>query len=165
MGLFKRHITGVFDFQARENRQPFWLWVLIVYGAQMIIGFILSAVMIAGMISKVVDVAQSNPGVDPFKDNPGAVFEMMRPFIQSMMVIGSITAIITLVLLGAATVRRLHDRNMTGWWAAPVFAWHIASPIVAALAMPKMLDKMATMKFEPGMRNNPGLAMMTGDMA
>lgn len=166
---FKRHITGIFDFGSRENRQPFWLWVLLVYGGQMVLSWIIAIPIMASMMQQIIRMAeQSRDNPDAIKDHPELVFAMMKPFMQSMMVMGAILAVVTLLLLAAATTRRLHDRNMSGWFAAPIFAWHIISPILAGLALPKMFDQMARMQMqaaEGGFRGNPGLAMMTGDLA
>jgi uncharacterized membrane protein YhaH (DUF805 family) len=45
-----------------------------------------------------------------------------------------------LVLLCAATVRRLHDSNRSGWWASPVGASQLAMIIMFATVFPHLFD-------------------------
>ena len=44
MNLLGRHLTGLATFSGRENRQPFWLWILIVYAIQMIVGIAVTSI-------------------------------------------------------------------------------------------------------------------------
>jgi uncharacterized membrane protein YhaH (DUF805 family) len=44
--------------------------------------------------------------------------------------------VLMIVLIAAAVVRRLHDSDRSGWWAAPYFALGLAGPILSAMIMP-----------------------------
>jgi uncharacterized membrane protein YhaH (DUF805 family) len=161
MNWFTRHITGIADFRTRENRQPFWLWVLLVYGTQFVISMIITIPMTASMMQQMVPVIQGDP--QRLQANPGEMMALMKPFMQQMMIVGMVLAVIVFVLLAAAIVRRLHDRNMSGWWASPVFLSWLAGPILSALALPKMLDAMTAM--QPGAAGTANLVAASNQFA
>jgi uncharacterized membrane protein YhaH (DUF805 family) len=68
---------------------------------------------------------------------------------SSMMVFVVVLSFIWLALIAAAVVRRLHDGDHSGWWAAPVFAMHILMPLLYMSVMPKFFAAFATIR--PGM--------------
>lgn len=141
MSLLGRHLTGLARFSGRENRQPFWLWILIVYAVQMAVGMV---VMFPLMMSWMGSMMQGDP--HRFDGHPELVMQMMMPVMSNMMIFGAIFGIVWIVLIAAAVTRRLHDSGRSGWWAAPVLALHVVMPLVYATIFPKFFAAMGTMR-------------------
>lgn len=144
MSLLGRHLTGLADFSGRENRQPFWLWILIVYAAQMVIGMIIMIPLMTSWMSSMAPMMQGDPR--RFDNHPELVMQMMMPMMRNMMTFAVIMSVIWLVLVAAAVTRRLHDTDRSGWWAAPVYAQHVLMPLSYALFFPKFFEAMGNMR-------------------
>ena len=94
-----------FEFSGRSRRLEYWMFVLF----QMIVMVPIAAIFLAGF---------------PWQQiaNPDPAYE---PEFGPLLIVGSI--LIVVVSLGlfipgiAVTVRRLHDRNMSGWWYGGLF--------------------------------------------
>lgn len=95
---FKRY----FEFSGRSRRKEFWMFQLL----QVLVSFVLFAIMFSG------GGAQFLAGVE--NENLDATV-MGVP-----MMIGGILAILWFLAAFipslAVTIRRLHDRNLSGWW-------------------------------------------------
>ena len=95
---FKRY----FEFSGRSRRKEFWMFQLL----QVLVSFVLFAIMLSG------GGAQFLAGVE--NENLDATV-MGVP-----MMIGGILAILWFLAAFipslAVTIRRLHDRNLSGWW-------------------------------------------------
>lgn len=153
MSLLGRHLTGLADFSGRENRQPFWLWILIVYIAQTVISML---IMIPMMISLMGPMMQGDPS--RFDGHPELVMQMMMPLMRSMMIFAVVLGLVWISLVAAAATRRLHDSERSGWWAAPVLALHIAMPLVYATMFPRFFAAMG--KIRDGMTPDQANAVM-----
>ncbi|HEX4693534.1 DUF805 domain-containing protein [Sphingomonas sp.] len=151
MNLLTRHLAGLADFNGRENRQPFWLWMLIVYATQMVVGTIVMIPMIVSTFHRLAPMMQGDP--HRFDEHPELVRQIMSqvmvPMISNMMTYLTIAAIVMIGLVAAAVVRRLHDGDHSGWWAAPIFAYQLAMPLIYAAALPKFFAAFPAIR--PGM--------------
>lgn len=143
MSLLGRHLKGLFDFSGRENRQPFWLWILIVYIAQFVVMTIAMIPLMMSWFDQMMPAMQGDP--HKFDNDPQAVFQLMMPMMQNMIMVMFVIAVLFLALTVAAVVRRLHDSGRSGWWASPYYAMQIVSPIVMASIFPRYFTVMATM--------------------
>ena len=88
------------DFNGRSRRTEFWMFQLLnvlVYGAVIVL-------MLSGVPWSALNQAESGLPADP-----GAMFWVG-------MVVLVFWALVTVVPNLAVTIRRLHDRNMSGWW-------------------------------------------------
>ena len=143
MNLLGRHLTGLFDFRGRENRQPFWLWILIVYVVQFVVMMIAMVPLMMSWIDQMTPAMQGDP--HKFDNDPQAVFQLMMPMMQNMIMVMLVIAVLFLALTVAAVVRRLHDSDRSGWWASPYYAMQIVSPIVMASIFPRYFTIVASM--------------------
>lgn len=148
MSLLGRHFSGLADFSGRENRQPFWLWVLIVYAVQMVASMVIAIPLMATMSESMAPLMNNDP--DYLQKHPEAMNrimgQVMAPMMQSWMVVGAVMAVVMLALLAAAVVRRLHDSDKSGWWAAPYFALGLAGPLLSAKAMPDFFKSFSAIR-------------------
>ncbi|HEX8058616.1 MAG TPA: DUF805 domain-containing protein [Novosphingobium sp.] len=89
------------DFKGRSRRKEFWSWVLLNF----IIYAVLMAVVFGG--GGVMSAAMADPG------NPMAVYKAMFAGPGILLAIWGLAVFIPNI---AVVVRRLHDRDMSGWW-------------------------------------------------
>lgn len=92
------------DFSGRSRRKEYWMFVLFIA----IIYFVLAAIMMAGGFS-LASMANPELAAAGAAQGPGALFwvgaGLMGIFVLAIL-IPSI----------AVVVRRLHDRDLSGWW-------------------------------------------------
>ena len=103
--------------------------------------------MIPLMMSWMAPMMEGDP--QRFDDHPELVMRSIAPMMSNIMVFMAVLAFVWLMLVGAAVVRRLHDGDRPGWWAAPVFALPVVMPLVYIGVMPKFFETFGTIR--PGM--------------
>ena len=93
--------TYLFGLTGRVNRAKLWLLVLISIVAQMVLNLMMVATFGTGaLVSGDAAAAESGPGV---------VVALVSLLLGLVLFVASVT-------LG---IRRLHDRNKSGWWLLP----------------------------------------------
>ncbi len=143
--MVKHGLKNVANFSGRDPRIRFWPY----FGFLYIVGQALS--MLA-----VLPILQSIP-LTP-EDTPAENLEqtILMQF-ENMMLFGMITTGVIMLLLASAVTRRLHDRNMRGYWALipaglMLFAfWKMAAMFQKMFALPNsdvMSDAEATAFFQ-----------------
>ncbi len=114
-GTIRHHLANLANFEGRERRGRFWPWAALV--------FVLTAAGIAATVAHYLAVMNERTGrframirqtgeLPPDAFPLGPAPEAMR----MLMLVGIVVAMATLLLI-AATVRRLHDRDASGTWA------------------------------------------------
>lgn len=143
---FRRYV----DFTGRSRRMEFWMFQLL----NLVVYALLLAVMFSGLPWQAM-MDQSNmgappPGVDP--DNPFSVFGMFGVTFWAGGALVMLWWLGTIIPMLAVTVRRLHDRGMSGWWYGGLL---IASfiPLVSIIAFPGYIALLvvALLPSQPGM--------------
>jgi uncharacterized membrane protein YhaH (DUF805 family) len=104
---FKRYA----DFQGRSRRKEYWMFMLLNIGILVIL--LLPAFVFAPgtSSSEFASDANSFSGASQFESN---IFE--NPVSLIFFGLYGIYALAALIPSIAVTVRRLHDRDMSGWW-------------------------------------------------
>lgn len=102
---FKRY----FDFQGRSRRMEFWMFSLL--------NLILAAVLFGPFYFNVLWASMSG-SIDSYSSDAAAMESAfstggITPILAGLYGIYALIAFIPSI---AVSVRRLHDRNMTGWW-------------------------------------------------
>jgi uncharacterized membrane protein YhaH (DUF805 family) len=152
--FFAGHIRGLLGFSGREARQPFWLWVAFNMALQMLGAMALMVPMMFGMFSKLERFADAHPDQVTRTYGPGSYSVSVHGYHPELMpdfsgLIGwfGLGAAITVFLLAAAVVRRLHDCDRTGLWGL------LPVPFLAAglILMPGLFNAVAASD-EPDMR-------------
>lgn len=164
MNLLTRHLTGLIDFQSRENRQPFWLWILIVYIVQFVVMIIAMIPIITTWFDQMMPALQADP--HRFDNDPQAMMQLMVPMMQNVITMTVVSATLFFVLSAAAVVRRLHDSNRSGWWSLPYYAMQVISPVFMLSFFPRYFTMMASL--QPGSQpdvTNPAFQQATQSMA
>jgi uncharacterized membrane protein YhaH (DUF805 family) len=119
------------------------LWILIVYVVQFVVMAIAIVPLMASWVNQMAPAMQGDP--HRFDNDPQAMFQIMAPMMQNMIIMMFVIAVLFLVLTVAAVVRRLHDSDRSGWWALPYYAMQIVSPLVMAAIFPRYFTIMASM--------------------
>lgn len=99
---FKRYA----EFSGRSRRMEYWSFILL----NVIVYIVLGGIMVAGgfnLATMTNPAAMSDPAV--VSEAPGAVFYLGAGLL-------GLYALAILVPSIAVVVRRLHDRDMSGWW-------------------------------------------------
>lgn len=107
MNLLTRHLTGIADFQGRENRQPFWLWILIVYIVQFVVMAIAMIPLMTSWFDQMMPMMQGDP--HRFDNDPQAMIQLMMPMMQNMITMTVVSAVLFLVLPGTVGPNRFGD--------------------------------------------------------
>ena len=123
----KYNLAHLADFTGREDRSTFWWYVLVLVILDIVLGLIVSGPMVAGSISTAVQAAQSGMSEQAIQ---AQMLQKMSGQIFGMVWISGAIKALMIVLSVAAFVRRLHDSNNSGWWAALAIA---AQALVFAL--------------------------------
>lgn len=164
MNLLTRHLTGLIDFQSRENRQPFWLWILIVYIVQFVVMIIAMIPIMTTWFDQMMPALQADP--HRFDNDPQAMMQLMVPMMRNVITMTVVSATLFFVLSAAAVVRRLHDSNRSGWWSLPYYAMQVISPVFMLSFFPRYFTMMASL--QPGSQpdvTNPAFQQATQSMA
>ncbi|NJO14080.1 MAG: DUF805 domain-containing protein [Rhizobiales bacterium] len=104
---FKRYA----DFQGRSRRKEYWMFMLLNFG--LILLLVIPAVLLAPSTgsSELTSDANSFAGAADYQTN---FFE--SPVALVLLGLYGIYALAAFIPSIAVTVRRLHDRDMSGWW-------------------------------------------------
>lgn len=122
--FFSIHIRGLLRFSGRELRKPFWLWAAFNMALQMIVTMFVMVPMLFDTFSRIERFADAHPDQVTRTYGPGSYSvtvhgyhpELIPDFAGLILWLG-LGAAITVCLLAAATVRRLHDCDRSGFWA------------------------------------------------
>lgn len=126
-------------FSGRDTRVQFWPWAIVVFiGATIATMAVIVPILLEMMIALQQLIHQPvdpKTGAYPPPIEPDAFLNLMPDFARLQIPFAAINAMAGL-LLAAAVVRRLHDRDKSGFWGlipVPFF-------IVGALLMPQAVQ-------------------------
>jgi len=148
----KHNLTHIADFTGREDRPTFWWYVLFLVIIEVVLGFGVSLSMAAGGFSAAYQAAQSGASQ---QDIQAEVLRQMSGNIGTVMWLSSGIKLVVTALMVSAFVRRLHDSNNSGWWAAVAVAVQVAA---MGLALNMASQIQATMASMTGGDITPALA-------
>ncbi|MDE2597225.1 MAG: DUF805 domain-containing protein [Sphingomonadales bacterium] len=96
-----------FDFKGRSRRKEYWLFMLF--------NLIVAGVFLGPIYVSILSAAFNAAGKDP-QIAQAAMADAFTPGIIAMAVIGGLFMLVSFIPNIAVTIRRLHDRDMSGWW-------------------------------------------------
>ncbi len=115
-----------FDFSGRSRRMEYWMFFLFLF----LIGIAFNiAAMTFGFSASSMMRMNPNGAADP-----SAVFQGLGVGFWLIMTIYGVFALATFIPQLAVTVRRLHDRNMSGWYLLLFFVLFMI-PIINFIAI------------------------------
>jgi uncharacterized membrane protein YhaH (DUF805 family) len=136
----RHNFANLLRFSGRDSRATFWPWAIGVYLLSMLLGFLIVLPLIGEMMQRMAAYAQAHPGgfPPPQPGKPPFPAELMPDF-SSLAVPMGLVQLLTTFLWAAAAVRRLHDRDWSGWWAAIFLPFQVAGIALGGVAMRGML--------------------------
>lgn len=114
-----------FDFSGRSRRKEFWMFALF----SLIVNFVLMAIMFGGGFNMSSYMAAVNGTGDP-----SAVTSAFGPLFWVGFGLSMLFALGSFIPNIALMVRRLHDRNMSGWFLLLFFVLYMI-PLVNFLVL------------------------------
>ena len=130
------NLARLADFSGREDRPTFWWYVLFLVIVDVVVSVIASGVLFAGSMASMFQDVQT--GGDPVALQTQMMQQMAPHMLTMMWVSGSLKVAIALLSV-AAFVRRLHDSNSSGWWAALAVAVQVVT-VAIALSMASQIE-------------------------
>lgn len=127
LGSIKYNLRNLTNFSGRDARQTFWYFVLFIAILRWIAGTIIAVPMMIEMFSTMFSAIKQGAQPDALQ---GQINGQMIGMMQNMVGFSIAIGVVSGILLLAALVRRLHDSDHSGWWAATP-----AVLFVAALAL------------------------------
>ena len=101
------------DFSGRSRRREYWLFFLF----NLIVSAVLLGPIYAAVISNAMSVAAAGGDLQSYETAAMAGFQFGdHPIASLLAVLGGLWALFTIIPNIAVNVRRLHDRDMSGWW-------------------------------------------------
>lgn len=136
IGLWE-HFARLLDFEGREDRASFWPYAAVVFIIVMIVSAAIFVPMMVHAMGEVHRYAGQHPSGVTYSNGPGGtgitIHARHHPRFFSrtwMMLYFATTFGLSILLYGAAVVRRLHDRGMSGMWALMPLPFIIYSSFV-----------------------------------
>jgi uncharacterized membrane protein YhaH (DUF805 family) len=112
------NLARLFTFSGRETRRLFWPYAIGVFLAGMLLNFMIVIPVLMNMMEGLMAYSQQHPEGPP-PPQPGqlpALPPELMPDFGSLILPSAVIALVSMLLLAAAVVRRLHDRDRAGWW-------------------------------------------------
>jgi uncharacterized membrane protein YhaH (DUF805 family) len=110
-------------FSGRDGGVQFWTYALVVVALGITPFFIYFTVEIQRSFQAMQAFAAAHPEQSTAVSGPGHYSVQIEghhtelfPDVESAMIILAVSAVLMVLLLAAAVVRRLHDRNKSGFW-------------------------------------------------
>ncbi|MDG2002700.1 MAG: DUF805 domain-containing protein [Novosphingobium sp.] len=137
----KYGLANLANFSGRDARQAFWYYVLFLFILNMVVTLLMVIPMFVTIFAAAFEGAQA-----------GMSEEEMTLQMTSQMAVGmgstvwvSLgTNLVIALLLAASFVRRLHDSDHSGWWAALAFAAQMVAALFSINQIERMQQMMAT---------------------
>ena len=116
------NLTRVADFSGRETRAEFWPYAIGLYLLSVAVGILLWIPVMLDMIDRMGRYFAKHPEGLPSDPAPypgaQALPPELMPDVSFMILPMAVVNLLLVLLLAAAVVRRLHDRDKSAWWAA-----------------------------------------------
>jgi uncharacterized membrane protein YhaH (DUF805 family) len=142
LAAIKYNLAHVADFTGRQDRPTFWWYFLFLAIIELVLTMALSGSMAAGGMAQAYQAAQS--GASQQEIQAQVVRHMSGNMGTMVWLVSAIKAIVA-ALLVAAFVRRLHDSNNSGWWAALAVVVEIAAIGFVLSKIPELQANAAAM--------------------
>ena len=128
------NLGGLARFSGRDSRGQFWPYAIVTFLTAMALGYIAMMPMMFGMLNGFMRAFAENPDewlAEPAPDGkaPGlqALEAELLPDMTLFMQLSLVINLLFVLLIAAALVRRLHDRDRSGLWALITLPFWVAS--------------------------------------
>lgn len=132
---FRHNLARLAKFSGRESRADFWPYAIALFLGTMALSYLAFIPAMVDMLDRLGRRIKEDPGrslLEPQAGQPpGTLPPELMPDLTSYLQLSILIYALFILLIAAAAVRRLHDRDRTGLWALlPLpfwgFSWTIA---------------------------------------
>ena len=147
---------NLMNFQGRDRRKTFWLYMLFICLMWVLLSTIGSIYWVASIVQTITQsnaMQTSNPD-EAVGVMMSTIFGQMGPVMWGSAILSAIIGLFTI----ASFVRRLHDSDLSGWWALLPYGMLLLTFALLPLQMSYMNEMMAAMPdFMAQAANNPSM--------
>ena len=124
LGSIKYNLRNLTNFSGRDARQTFWYFVLFIAILRWIAGSFFAVPMMVKMFGTMFSAIKQGGRPEALQ---GQINGEMVAMMQDMVGVSIAIGVVSGLLLFAALVRRLHDSELSGWWAAAPAVLYVAA--------------------------------------
>jgi uncharacterized membrane protein YhaH (DUF805 family) len=121
LASIRYNLARLLLFSGRETRGQFWPYAISLFIVQLAVGMLLLIPVMFDMFARLQRYLIEHPEGLPTETGPYPGAVVLPPELMPDMAIVTVPAavlnLLFVLLLAAAVVRRLHDRDKSGWWA------------------------------------------------
>lgn len=132
---FAHNLRNLGTFRGRDRPGIYWPFTLTIFLASVVVGFALTIPLMVGAFTEAFEAGQAategGGQMDQAALQADMTASMMAEYAQYLP-IQAISAFTLVLLLTAATVRRLHDRDWSGWWVLLPIGWQLGGLALSA---------------------------------
>jgi uncharacterized membrane protein YhaH (DUF805 family) len=139
---------GLIRLRGRDSRILFWPYAIAILSLYMFATLMALVPIILGTMARMQNLAREHPEDFVVRQQPGSyqityigndpdIAAQMLPDMETFLTLSTIGNLIFALLLIAATVRRLHDRSVSGKW---LLIPALAASVSLALFVPMMAE-------------------------
>lgn len=117
----RHNLARLLRFEGRDTNRQFWPWAILIFIVQTVAGFLIVIPMMANIMTRAIQIGAFDPKQG--QPDPEIVAAQMESMMQESFADFDglwlplfIFQLVAILLLAAAVVRRLHDRDRSGWW-------------------------------------------------
>jgi uncharacterized membrane protein YhaH (DUF805 family) len=115
----RHNLANLFRLSGRDSRALFWPYAIAIFLLTMVADILLFIPVMSDMMTRMMAYAQAHPeGMPKSATGQPVLPPEMMPDMSRLVVPMTIVSVLYVLLLATAVVRRLHDRDVSGWWAA-----------------------------------------------
>jgi uncharacterized membrane protein YhaH (DUF805 family) len=145
LGAIRYGLSNLLNPSGRDARQTFWFLVLFFFILTIVISTAVSMPMTISTMKTAIELGMqqaANPDAAVSKEFiQGRVMASMSDYLPFIVWTSVVTSLGVMIGLAAAFVRRLHDSDLSGWWAVPPACLHA----IKVAFIPSQLSKMNEM--------------------
>ena len=155
LNSMKYNLAHLTDFSGRDARQTFWFYVAFLFIVQYAIGLVVSIPMMGSMFQSAFSAVGSSEGgrIDQ-AELTRTMMQQMSGYMETQMWVSVVLGALTIVLLAASFVRRLHDSGFPGWIVLVPIALHAFALVYGVMKFDALMAAMAT-QFDPATSASP----------
>lgn len=135
---------NLFHFQGRDSVNRFWLYILFICIMWFGLSFIASIAWMVSFVSDLIDTGATAPNMTDDQAAEAFLRQMSGIFAPLMWVNAALTIVAGIFTI-SAFVRRLHDSDLSGYWALLPYGMMILSLAAIPYQLQLMSEYMAAM--------------------
>lgn len=139
---FRYNLTRLAAFSGRETRGQFWPYAIALFLGAMALSYLAFIPAMVEMFTRIGRFVEENPGrslLDQPGQPPGTLPPELTPDMTSYLQLSMLIFALFALLIAAAAVRRLHDRDRSGLWALLPLPFWIAAWAIGMMLDPRMM--------------------------